>query len=125
MTIETNADSYRRYATGALLTADRGLKATAKFICPLRGPRQSGETMPIKDQFIPHLIVSDGLAALEFYKDNFGAEEGHNMMSPDGKKLIHGEIILDGHKLLSPTGLPRAMAVRWNPPSGSEVHACE
>ena len=55
--------------------------------------------MPAQDQFIPHLIVSDGLAALEFYKDIFGAEEGHNMMSPDGTKLMHGEIVLDGHKL--------------------------
>jgi PhnB protein len=50
-----------------------------------------------KDQFIPHLIVANGLAALAFYKDVFGAEEGHRMMSPDGKKLMHGEIILDGH----------------------------
>ncbi|HVS80937.1 MAG TPA: VOC family protein [Pyrinomonadaceae bacterium] len=50
------------------------------------------------DQFIPHLIVSDGLAALEFYKSTFGAELGDNMMAPDGKRLMHGEIALDGHK---------------------------
>lgn len=52
-----------------------------------------------EDQFIPHLIVSDGMAALKFYKEVFGAEEGHNMMAPDGKRLMHGELILDGHKL--------------------------
>ena len=51
-----------------------------------------------EDQFIPHLIVSDGLAALEFYKNTFGAELGDNMMAPDGKRLMHGEIVLDGHK---------------------------
>jgi PhnB protein len=51
-----------------------------------------------EDQFIPHLIVSDGLAALKFYQDVFGAEAGDNMMAPDGKRLMHGEIILDGHK---------------------------
>jgi PhnB protein len=50
------------------------------------------------DQFIPHLCVSDGLAALEFYKTVFGAEEGHRMMAPDGHRLMHGEIIVDGHK---------------------------
>jgi len=50
------------------------------------------------DQFIPHLCVSDGLAALEFYKSVFGAEEGDRMMAPDGKRLLHGEIIIDGHK---------------------------
>ncbi|MFN2577175.1 MAG: VOC family protein [Pyrinomonadaceae bacterium] len=51
-----------------------------------------------EDQFIPHLIVSDGLAALKFYKEVFGAEEGHNMMASDGKRLMHGEMVLDGHK---------------------------
>jgi PhnB protein len=51
------------------------------------------------DQFIPHLIVSDGLAALKFYKEVFGAEEGDNMMAKDGKRVMHGEIVLDGHKL--------------------------
>jgi PhnB protein len=53
-----------------------------------------------EDQFIPHLIVSNGLAALEFYKGVFGAEEGQDrLMASDGNKLIHGEIVLDGHKL--------------------------
>ena len=52
-----------------------------------------------QDQFIPHLIVNDGLAALKFYKEVFGADEGHNMMAPDGKRLMHGELIVDGHKL--------------------------
>ena len=51
------------------------------------------------DQFIPHLIVSDGLAAIRFYTAVFGAEEGHRMMAPDGKRLMHGEIVLDGHKV--------------------------
>lgn len=51
------------------------------------------------DQFIPHVIVSDGQAALKFYKEVFGAEAGDNMMAPDGKRLLHGEIVLDGHKL--------------------------
>jgi PhnB protein len=51
-----------------------------------------------EDQFIPHLIVSDGMAALKFYREVFGAEEGHNMMAPDGKRLMHGELFLDGHK---------------------------
>lgn len=55
--------------------------------------------MEIDDQFVPHLIVSDGMAALKFYKEVFRAEEGHNMMSPAGGKLMHGEIVLNGHKL--------------------------
>jgi PhnB protein len=51
------------------------------------------------DQFIPHLIVGDGLQALQFYKQVFGATEGDNMMAPDGKRLMHGELVLDGHKV--------------------------
>lgn len=51
-----------------------------------------------EDQFIPHLIVGNGLAALSFYREVFGAEEGDQMMAPDGKRLMHGELILDGHK---------------------------
>jgi PhnB protein len=52
-----------------------------------------------EDQFIPELIVRNGLAALDFYKSVFGAEEVHRMMKPGSDKLMHGELILDGHKL--------------------------
>jgi len=38
------------------------------------------------------------LAAIDFTKQLFGAKEGHRMMAPDGKRLMHGEIVLDGHK---------------------------
>ena len=56
------------------------------------------EIMHREDQFIPHLIVSNGLAALAFYKEAFEAAEGDQMMAPDGKRLMHGELVLDGHK---------------------------
>ena len=39
-----------------------------------------------------------GLAALDFYKTVFGAEEVHRMMKPGSEKLMHGELTLDGHK---------------------------
>lgn len=52
-----------------------------------------------EDQFVPHVFVSDGLAAMDFYKHVFGGTEGDSMMAPDGKRLMHGEIVLDGHKL--------------------------
>jgi len=49
------------------------------------------------DQFIPHLIVNDGMAALKFYEEVFGGQAGHNMMAQDGKRLMHGEVTVDGH----------------------------
>ena len=51
------------------------------------------------DQFIPHLVVSDGMAALKFYHEVFAAQTGDVMMEPGGARLMHGEIILDGHML--------------------------
>jgi PhnB protein len=54
--------------------------------------------MTRKDQFIPHLIVSDGTAAIEFYQAAFGAEQGHTMMAADGKRVLHGDLTLDGHR---------------------------
>jgi PhnB protein len=51
-----------------------------------------------EDQFIPELIVRGGVAALDFYKSVFGAEEADRMTEPGSGKLIHGELTLDGHK---------------------------
>jgi PhnB protein len=53
-----------------------------------------------EDQFIPELIVDNGLAALDFYKSAFGAEEVHRMMKPGSEKLMYGELTLDGHKFV-------------------------
>jgi PhnB protein len=55
--------------------------------------------MSRNDQFIPHLVVSDGRAALKFYQEVFDAKVGDVMMEPGGERLIHGEIILDEHML--------------------------
>jgi len=46
--------------------------------------------MQREDQFIPHLIVGNGVAALDFYKKAFGAEEAHSMMAPDGNRARMG-----------------------------------
>ena len=39
-----------------------------------------------------HLIVDDGVAALEFYKKAFGAQETMRLLSPDGKNLMHAQM---------------------------------
>ena len=51
-----------------------------------------------QDQLIPELIVRGGSAAIDFYKSVFGAAEIHRMVKPGSEKLMHGELILDGHK---------------------------
>jgi PhnB protein len=51
------------------------------------------------DSITPEIFVDDGLGALEFYKLAFGALERSRMMSQDGKKLLHGQIEIRGHRL--------------------------
>ncbi len=41
---------------------------------------------------IAHLVVSDCAAAIEFYKQAFGAEEVCRMPMPDGSKIMHAEV---------------------------------
>jgi uncharacterized glyoxalase superfamily protein PhnB len=51
--------------------------------------------MTREDQFIPHLVVSNCLAAIDFTKNCLAPEEGHRMMTPNGQRVLHGELILD------------------------------
>ncbi|MBP7146949.1 MAG: VOC family protein [Acidobacteria bacterium] len=49
----------------------------------------------------PYLIVNDGRAAIEFYKQAFGASEEYRMDGPGGK-VMHAEIrIGDSHVMLA------------------------
>lgn len=43
---------------------------------------------------IPHLVVSDGQKAIEFYKEAFGAEEVSRAPAPDGKRIMHAVLKL-------------------------------
>jgi PhnB protein len=44
----------------------------------------------------PHLVVSDGVAAIEFYKKALGATEALRMPAKDGRRLMHAELHLRG-----------------------------
>lgn len=45
---------------------------------------------------IPHLIVSDGEAAIAFYEQAFGAKLENKLPTQDGKKLMHAALALNG-----------------------------
>ena len=40
----------------------------------------------------PHIICDDAAAAIEFYRNAFGAEEVCRMPGPDGKSVMHAEL---------------------------------
>ena len=55
--------------------------------------------MSKSDRIIPEIFVNDGPGALDFYKQAFGAHEVSRMMAPDGRKLLHAELEVLGHRL--------------------------
>ena len=60
-------------------------------------------TKPIPDGFhtiTPHLVVSDGVKAIEFYKKAFGAQESGTMMAPDGKAVMHAQLKIGSSMLM-------------------------
>ena len=48
---------------------------------------------------IPHLVCEGAAKAIEFYKKAFGATETCSMPAPDGKRIMHAEIRIDGKPL--------------------------
>ena len=60
-------------------------------------------TKPIPDGFhtiTPHIIVSDGTKALEFYQRAFGAQEIERFMTPDGKGVMHAQLKIGDSRLM-------------------------
>lgn len=45
---------------------------------------------------IPHLVVQGAASAIEFYKQAFGAEEISRNPAPDGQRLMHAELRING-----------------------------
>ena len=66
-------------------------------------------TKPIPDEFhtlTPHLVVTDGAKATEFYKQAFHAQELVRHMSPDGKAVMHGQLKIGNSMLMLGSEFP-------------------
>ncbi|MEQ1863483.1 MAG: VOC family protein, partial [Micropepsaceae bacterium] len=50
-------------------------------------------------QIVPYLTVSNGNAAIAFYKKGLGATEVMRMPAEDKKRLMHAEVEINGHSL--------------------------
>ena len=55
---------------------------------------------------VPYIVVSDGAAAIEFYTRAFGATELHRMSTPDGGKVVHAALQLNGGTLFLADDFP-------------------
>lgn len=47
----------------------------------------------------PYLVLPDAAAALAFYANAFDAQEVSRLTTPDGKRVVHAEILLHGAKV--------------------------
>jgi uncharacterized glyoxalase superfamily protein PhnB len=66
-------------------------------------------TQPIPPGFhtlTPHIVVNDGVAAIEFYKKAFGARENARLMAPDGKSLMHAQLTIGDSVLMLASEFP-------------------
>ncbi len=66
-------------------------------------------TKPIpvgSEGLIPHLVCDPCADAIEFYKKAFGAEEIHRMPAPDGNRLMHAAIRIDGRPVFLADDFP-------------------
>lgn len=48
----------------------------------------------------PHIFVSNAAAAIDFYKKAFGAEELSRHAAPDGKRIMHAALLVNGATLM-------------------------
>lgn len=55
--------------------------------------------VPQPQGVIPHLVVSNASAALEFYKKAFGATELFKVPADDGRRVLHAELSVNGAKV--------------------------
>lgn len=44
----------------------------------------------------PHLVVSDGQAAMDFYRRAFAAEEVYTMRADDGRRILNASLRING-----------------------------
>lgn len=59
----------------------------------------SEPTPPTAPFVATHLVVDDAAAAIDFYKQAFGAEEMARLAGPDGK-IVHAALIINGSMVM-------------------------
>lgn len=59
-----------------------------------------------REGLIPHLVCERCAEAIEFYKEAFGAEEVGRMPAPDGTRILHAAILIDGRPVFLADDFP-------------------
>lgn len=56
--------------------------------------------MSDRPSFAPYLVVSNAAAAIDFYKDAFGAEEVARHPAPGTDKIMHAQLLINGGQIM-------------------------
>ena len=59
-----------------------------------------------KGGIVSYLQLRDAAAAADFYKRAFGAEEVTRMLHPDGQRIIHAHLYINGGSLMLSDAFP-------------------
>jgi len=65
---------------------------------------------------VPHLCVDNGAAAIEFYKNAFGASELSRVPDRDGKRLMHASLGINGGEIYLSDDYPEYRGGKSNTP---------
>jgi len=75
---------------------------------------------PVMPRLSPHLVCDGAAAAIDFYKQAFGAEEVMRLLGPNGK-LMHGSVTINGAMVLLVDEMPEYGVLGPNRLGGSPV----
>ena len=73
-------------------TAKKATKKAARPTSKRAAPRAASAQQSVT----PYLVVSSGEHAIAFYKKAFGAEELYRMPAPDGRRIMHASLKING-----------------------------
>jgi len=83
------------------------------------------QAKPIPEGFrtlTPYLYVTDAAAAIEFYKNAFGAQEIARMPGPDGKGVMHAELRIGDSRIMLAEAMHGARSPKMLGGSTGAVH---
>ena len=83
--------------------------------------------MALKAALIPYLTVSDGAAAIEFYKKAFGAEEHARHHMPGSTKIMNAQLSIHGNQFMLADDFAQEMNKKPSTPEalhGNSVMFC-
>jgi PhnB protein len=71
----------------------------------------------------PHIVVTGGNAAIEFYKKAFNAVEVRSMPADDGVRLMHALLRINDDDLMLMDDFPEYRGgTPWTEPAGTVIH---